>query len=173
MPNKAIHQLPPVTDSDATDVFHIVRDVGGNLVDRKIARSLVSQTIYTYDTVIESADVLTLYTTPVQIVPVPAAGKIILPLVVLVTETGGTTDYSSGSILIGSQSTLSDTVYTVTVVAPGTTGGYPKVFGFPTTSLGGAAAIAEEALYAKVFTADPTTGDRDWVFRTYYQLLDA
>lgn len=173
MSNKAIHQLPAVSDQDATDLLHIARDNSGTYVDRSIRRDLVAQQVYTYTTQIQSADILTMFTTPVKITPAIDA-KILIPLLVLITETGSTTDYVLASFLaVGSDSTLSDSAYHATLTGPQTSLGQERVFGtsgvFGTT----AAVRAGDALFMKATSANPTTGDGDWLVRTYYIALDA
>lgn len=174
MPNKAIHQLPAVSDQDPTDVLHIARDIAGTYYDRSIRRDLVAQQVYQYNTAIASADILTLNTTPVKITPgIPE--KIIVPVAVLITEVGGTTDYATATQLGVCTDSLkgADGQYIIGLSIPDTSAGADKVIGLPGVATSLTGVIAWEALYLRAESTNPTAGDRDWNIRIYYTVIDA
>lgn len=165
MANKAIHQLPAVSDVEQEDLFHVVRDPGYGYTDYKLQAAFLLPAYYTASVFIESAAVLTLYDTPVTILAAQGEGTVIVPRFATVQYSNGTTNYvtaggvairpigASSGYLVSGAMTGGDTV-SVWSEANGT-GGSPEDTGCEVFAPG----------------SNPTTGDYDVTITMYYHLL--
>jgi hypothetical protein len=172
MSNRAVNQLPLATDSDDSDVFHLVRVVGGNPVDRKIPASLVRAPVLTSGANISNAQILDLHNTPVVIAGPPPAGKILVPLVVMVTEVGATVSFAQPPLLVGSTTTVSDTVYHMIGSGPGTAP-LDKCILYPRNGTSRSMVAEGDTISLMAEGANPTGGDGEYSVLTTYILVDA
>lgn len=170
--NRAVNQLPLVVGTDDTDVLHLVRVVGGTPEDRKIARSLVSAEIQTSGSILSNAQILDLYDTPVEITLAAAPGKVIVPEQVFIAEVGATVSFGGPTLVVGSTSTLSDTVYNMVAGGPEAPPS-DKVIMYPYTSATRAPIVAGDSLSIKALGSNPTGGDGEYSITILYKILDA
>jgi hypothetical protein len=172
MSNRAVNQLPLATDSDDSDVFHLVRVVGGNPVDRKIPASLVRAPVLTSGANISNAQILNLHNTPVIIAGPPPAGKIIIPLVVMVAEVGATVSFGAPPLLVGGTATVSDTVYHMIGTGPDTAP-LDRTVLYPRAGTNRAAVTDGDTISLMAEGSNPTGGDGEYSVLTTYILVDA
>jgi hypothetical protein len=159
MANKAIHQLPSAGPREDGDVLYIVR-AGG---DFQLPASGMAPAILQESTVLSSAQVLALFTTPVQVVSAAPAGMVNVPVGCIIQFSGGTTNYAgSTAIFLGGTSTLSSVNYAL--------GGdisdrsAPYAMGVSTSSR----INTGDPLSVMVPTSNPTTGDSTLTLTTYF-----
>lgn len=159
--NRAINQFPALTELQDGDLLYTVRAA----TDYSVDASTFAGRVLSVRVTIPTASVLTLFTTPFEIIPAPAAGQVILPLRAVLFLVDGSVDYTTNTNLFLATETGTDVasfdigdVNTTPQVNNGTAGGVVK---------------AGEALQAKVATGNPTTGDYDIELLVFYQLIDA
>lgn len=172
MSNRSTIQLPVVSDQDATDVLHISRDIAGVQSDRHIIREDAVPLWYTQQTLILSADVLTLNTTPVEVVPAPAADEYLIPRYLTVKFLNGTVDYATNVTLkLGPTGLVGSTYFTHTsdISDMSTT----KCSVPSSTGTASSAIAIGVGLSVMVLTGDPTAGDSDIVVTVHYQKTHA
>lgn len=165
--------MQQTTSEHSSDVMYLVRTSGVSPANYSIARSLVAQQIRQTIVTVESADVLTLFSTPVQIVA-GVAGKFIIPdRIILVLDSGASTNYATNTqAIFGTESLISTTNFTVTGGLPTMTGGSIAFPGY--SNLGQVTSmVAGDGLFMSVKTGNPTTGDGDVTLVVQYILLDA
>lgn len=172
MSNKSTVQLPQVDDLDPSDVMHLSRDVGGTRTDLHINRQDAVPQYFTQTTIIPAAQVLTLFTTPREVVTAPPASQYILAKDLIVTFTGGTLSYATNTDLrLGPTGSVSSTTYThkSDISNP-----FNPVYSPPVSSGTAASSIvAGTGLSVKIMTGNPTTGDYDVNVTVIYQKIDA
>lgn len=161
MPNQAINQFPEVTTLLDGDLLYTVRGT----TDHSVDASTFAGRILVQTTVIPTASVLTLGTTPFQIIPAPAASLVILPLRSVIYMTDGTVNYTTSTDLFLATETGADIAQFDISDASLT----PQV----NSALTGAVVKAGEALEANTAGVNPTTGDYDITVTVWYQLIDA
>ena len=160
MPNRAIHQFPNTANRlDEDDLIYTVR----NGLDYRMPAYLLPPTIYTAQAVIAAADVLTLFSSPVAIIPAPAAGKYIWPRLALIEFSGGSADYATN-----------------TQLGIGTNNGDPVLIGdisdrtAPNTAYAQVNGILNpgQPLLAYVLGGNPTAGNSDLTITMWYSILN-
>ncbi len=163
MANKSITQLPSAGARQSGDVTIIVRSG----VNYQLEVDAMTPPLSSATTVLSSAQVLALNTTPVNVVPNAPAGKVNSPVRALVQFSGGTSDYATNvNLVIGSRTTVGDADYIlVTTIGDRTAPIYA-------VNTGPGKAATGDALAAYVLTGDPTGGDSDLTITTWYQQLD-
>lgn len=164
MPNRSISQLIFSNTRQDTDVLYVVRDGGDyQLPASAMAPAIVSETV-----TLTTAQVLTLNTTPVQVVTPPPAGVAAYAVRAVIQFDGGSADYATNTtLLIGSTGTVSGTDNMLGADIQDSSFG--PVLGGP---MGGfAKAAGGVGLSAFIATGNPTTGDRDLIITTYYYLV--
>ena len=162
MPNKAIHQLTFSSTREDDDRLYVVREG----VDYQIPMSALAPALLSQTTVIPAADVLTLNTTPVQVVDNAPAGFAAFPVRAVVQFSGGSVDYATNTnLLIGSTGSVSDT----NSLLSGPIIDRSVIVGMYQT---GSGPIADGVgLSAYVETGNPTAGNSDLTITTFYYLL--
>lgn len=162
MSNKAILQLPNGGARQAGDATIIVRSgVNYQLEVDAMIPALLSQS-----TVIASADVLTLFTTPVQVVDNAPAGYVNIAVKGVIQFSGGTSDYATNTTLnFGSSSTVSDTDFFMQSDI--------QDRGDPINAVVQTAgkAVVGDGISVAVATGNPTGGDSDLTITTWYYQL--
>ena len=161
MPNQAINQFPEVTSLLDGDLLYTVRGT----TDHSVDASTFAGRILVQTTVIPTASVLTLGTTPFQIIPAPAASLVILPLRSVIYMTDGTVDYAtSPSMFLATEtgSNFAEFVIDDATLTPQVNGCFANVV-----------LKAGEAIEANTAGANPTAGDYDITVTVWYQLIDA
>ena len=162
MPNRAINQFSNAASLQDGDLLYAVRGT----TDYKIDAATFAGRIQSFQTVIASADVLTIGTTPVIVVPAPSASQVLLPVMVYFQYINGTLDYTSSGDL---------SLFDVGV-------GYTYAFANIMGSIGdgnvmgmtGAPLTAGAGLYLSTSDgADPTGGDTDMKVIVYYTVHNA
>ena len=162
MPNKAINQLANAANRTDQDWFYIVRSGA----DLKLQGSNMAPQLLVQKTIIESADVLTLNTTPVLVVPAAPAGYSIAPRGGIVEFSGGSTNYAANTTLMLISSTALGFPVRVASIVNRL---IPNAFITPATSTP-SPCIEGDSLSAQVLTGDPTTGDSDLTITVWYEL---
>ena len=164
MSNKSINQLPEAGNSLPGDVYILVR--GG--VNYKIQRSNMPPAILTAQVTIPSADVLTLNTTPVLVVPAAPAGYVVIPVGGIIEFANGSANYAVNTTLVaGSTTTISNTVYSIVGSIADRT--IPNAIAAAATSIL-SPTVDGDSVSVKVITGNPTTGDSDLTITIYYYL---
>jgi hypothetical protein len=161
MPNRAINQFSNAASLQDGDLLYAVRGT----TDYKIDAATFAGRIQSFQTVIASADVLTIGTTPVIVVPAPSASQVLLPVMVFFQYINGTTDY------VGTDLALVD-------AAQSESYGVALIMGIlgdgNVMTMTGAALIAGDGLYLSTFDGlDPTGGDSDLKVIVYYSVHNA
>ena len=167
MPSRATSQLTQVSDAQADDLLYAVRDNGyGVWSDLAIRKQDLVPDIDSVSVTIESADVLTLYDTPVTILPAET-GYLLAPIFIVINFSGGTTPYATNTnMLFYSQATSSDYFTQVNInQTPGRTiVGQAAPDGFYATD-------ANSDFLCTVENGNPTAGDSDLNITVYYQRI--
>jgi hypothetical protein len=156
MPNRAINQFSNAASLQDGDLLYAVRGT----TDYKIDAATFAGRIQSFQTVIASADVLTIGTTPVIVVPAPSASQVLLPVMVFFQYINGTTDYTGPDLAMvdAAQNEIYALAQTMGVSGDG------NVMGMTSGAL-----IAGDGLYLSTFDqTDPTTGDYDMKVIVYY-----
>jgi hypothetical protein len=162
MPNKAIHQLAFSDTRQSDDRLYVVRQG----VDYQIPASAMAPALLQQTTFIESADVLTLNDTPVQVVDPVGTGLIAYPVRAVIQFSDGTTDYATNTeLVIGASASVDDTNYQLAGnIADASEALFMASGGVPLTGDG-------DGLSAYVRTGNPTAGNYDLTVTVYYYLL--
>ena len=161
MPNRAINQFPAITELQDGDLLYTVRAA----TDYSVDASTFAGRVLSVRVTIPTASVLTLFTTPFEIIPAPAADKVILPLRAVLFLVDGSVDYTTNTNLFLATETGTD-VASFDITSAANT---PQV-----NSAGqGGIVKAGEALEARVDAGNPTAGDYDAEILVFYQLIDA
>lgn len=171
MGSKAVHQFTQVTNEDPTDVLPAVRYTGGVPGNISIERAAIAYQRLDRTVTIDSADVLTLFTTA-QPVVFGVSGKIIIPWFSLLTRSGGSVNWATNTtVILGAADTLDNTHYTLIgtlpIVAFPSTVIYP---GFTNTGEITSVGVGED-LFIKSKTGNPTAGDGDLSVKVFYALV--
>jgi len=158
MPNRAINQFSNAASLQDGDLLYAVRGT----TDYKIDAATFAGRIHSFQTIIASADVLTIGTTPVIVVPAPSASQVLLPVMVFFQYINGTTDYT------GPDLALVD-------AAQNESYGLGLGMGFigdgNVMGMTGAALTAGTGLFLSTFDGtDPTGGDSDLKVIVYYSV---
>lgn len=169
----AIHQFQQVTTDDPTDVLAAVRTSGVSPENIQIPRSKIGMELIVSPAIlIPSADVLTLNSTPVELLE-GVTGKMIVPMQLLMELSGASTNYATNiQAIAGTESAISDTNFTLTGSLPTMAN---ATMCFPGYSNAGqiTGMVGGDGLFLSVMTGNPTTGDGDVVCTVIYQLWDA
>lgn len=162
MPSKAIHQLAFSDTRQSDDRLYVVRQG----VDYQIPASAMAPALLQQTTLIESADVLTLNTTPVQVVDPVGTGLIAYPVRAVIQFSDGTTNYATNiQMVIGATSTVDDTNFQLAAnINDASAEQFMAAAGNPSTAEG-------DGLSAYVTTGNPTAGNYDLTVTVYYYLL--
>lgn len=159
MPNKAIHQLAFTGTREATDVVYIVRSGS----DFQLPLDAMIPALSSQTTVIQSADVLTLNTTPIQVVDDAPSGYVNIPVRAIVQFSGGTADYATNTqFVIGATGQVSDTDYTLATSIADRSDPISAYIAVSGTNPDGS------GLSAYVTVGDPTAGDSDLTVTTWF-----
>jgi hypothetical protein len=161
MPNRAINQFPNAASLQDGDLLYAVRGT----TDYKIDAATFAGRIQAFQTVIASADVLTIGTTPVIVVPAPSASQVLIPVMVFFQYSNGTTDYTGPDLALvdAAQNEIYGTAQTMGFSGDG------NVMGITSGAM-----IAGDGLYLSTFDqTDPTTGDYDMKVIVYYTVHNA
>lgn len=170
MANQAIHQRPLASNRLAGDVIMIDR-TGGTF---KVDETYLMPKLYAARVLIESADVLTMGTTPILVVQPPPAGHVLIPLRGLIEFSGGTVNYAVNTdCALGSTSTLTDSAYTLTgkITCLDSMSAFDMQVSnmlTPECTAGVSPTLKDEGLSLKVIGGDPTTGDSDLTVTVWY-----
>lgn len=159
--NRAINQFPALTELQDGDLLYTVRAA----TDYSVDASTFAGRVLSVRVTIPTASVLTLFTTPFEIIPAPAAGQVILPLRAVLFLVDGSVDYATNTSLLLA-TTTGTSVCTFDIQDVLTT---PQVNGTGLSPV----VKAGEALRASIETGNPTTGDYDIELLVFYQLIDA
>lgn len=160
MANKAIHQLQEATELQDGDVLIVARPSGGSFVDRKIdAATFPQRTLYASVTV-PSASVLTLGTTPFELLPAQGAGTTIQVLQMAITTSGQTTPYDTENVLVGTQLEFDASLIFVD-------GAYICAEAVPQATL-----PAPNQPLNLTAASDLTSGDGDLVIQVWYRIIN-
>ncbi len=165
MPNKAINQLVYTPDRTDDDRHYIVRSA----TDYQILGASFAPKLEAASVLIPSAQVLTLFTTPVQVVPAAPAGYINIPIGGTIEFSGGGADYATNTtLLVGSTSALTSSVYTlVGSIADRSTANAAYLPSGAAVS----PTIEADSLSVMIQTGNPTAGDSDILVTVYYNIL--
>ena len=168
MPSRSTSQLTQVSDAQADDLLYAVRDNGyGVWSDLAIRRQDLVPDIDSVSVTIESADVLTLYDTPVTILPAET-GYLLAPIFIVISFSGGTTPYATNTVLRFYSDSATSAEYFASVSIAQTPGitmvGQGAPLGYYQTDDNG-------ALVCSVLTGNPTAGDSDLNITVYYQRI--
>ena len=160
MANRAIHQQPFASNRVAGDVFMIDRSTN----TLKLDESTLPPTLLTAQVVIAAADVLTMFTTPVQVIPAADAGTAYLIRGGVIEFANGTTNYATNV-----------TASRVGTSTP-TNAGYGALINDRTLvplfyELTGCAIVQGDGVSIKVLTGNPTAGDSDITVTVYYYVI--
>jgi hypothetical protein len=162
MPNKSISQLAFSDTRQSDDRLYVVRQG----VDYQIPASAMAPALLQQTTFIESADVLTLNDTPVQVVDPVGTGLIAYPVRAVIQFSDGTTDYATNTnIVIGATSTVDDANYQLA----GNIADASEALSM--ASIGASLTGDGDGLSAYVTTGNPTAGNYDLTVTVYYYLL--
>lgn len=169
MGSRATHQLPLKTDFDPEDVFYIVRETSpGVWEDFQIARSSLGLELKQASYTITSASILTLNSTPVEIVQPSDSTKSIVPKFIIFDLENSTTPYATNTQLVIGDSNVGSSNYwgimSLTMAVNGR--GVIYSVGYVTPLLMGVG--IGDPLTVTVLTGDPTDGDGDLTFTVYY-----
>ncbi len=176
MADKSVPQLTAITSTTSGDLYHVVRSsidykIDYDDLEESIRGGADADTIYYASLVIASADVLTLNATPLLLIAAPAAGIHIHVIKSSVKVTFNTTAYAANmhidiytdTAVIQQERISSCLNATVTR----TSQGQPQAISAATdTQL-----IGGKAVYVKVPTGNPTTGDSDIEVFVSYKLV--
>jgi hypothetical protein len=162
MPSKAIHQLPFSSTREDDDRFYVVRnDTDYQIPGSAMAPALLSQTV-----VIPTASVLTLNTTPVQVVDPSPAGFAIFPVRAVVQFSAGTNYGTNTQLVIGGTTTVDDSTYGLLCDI---SDGSAAVGMYLSANL---KTVDGDSLSAYVTTGNPATGTRNLTITTFYYLIE-
>jgi hypothetical protein len=162
MPNRAINQFSNAASLQDGDLLYAVRGT----TDYKIDAATFAGRIQSFQTIIASADVLTIGTTPVIVVPAPSASQVLLPVLVFFQYINGTTDYISTGDLYLYDGSLGEYYGSAFGMGASGDGNVMTMYGAPL--------IAGAGLYLSTQDlADPTTGDYDLKVIVYYSVHNA
>ena len=164
MPNKAIHQLAFSNTVQGDDRLYVVREGA----DYQIQASAFGPALLSQTVVISSAEVLTLNTTPIQVVDNAPDGFSVFGIRSVVQFSGGSTNYATNTeLVIGNTGTVSDTDFQlVGDIADRTSAiGLASVNNSTNYSVG-------NGLSAYITGANPTAGNSDLVITTFYYLVE-
>ena len=163
MPNKSINQMPSLLSLQDGDLLYAVR----SSTDYKVDAATFAGRVQAFETLIPSADVLTIGNTPVNVVPAPTASQVIVPLMVFFKYESGTTDYVSTGDLVLINAAAGATYGTA--IGMGSTAGDGN-----TMTMTGDLLDAGAGLFLCTSdVADPTTGDYDLRVIVYYTIANA
>lgn len=151
----------------------LVRNFLTNLVDSNV-NNTDDVGIFSTETSIVSADVLTAYTTPVELVPAPGAGKIIVPLMIMTYM-----DYNSAAYATNTTMRFGwDGASAGTAVLYGTQGSIINqttdmiAWFLPTsTSVASITSAVNKNFCFSVSTGDPTAGNSPLVVYCTYLVI--
>jgi len=168
MPSRATSQLTQVSDAQNDDLLYAVRDNGyGVWSDLAIRKQDLVPDIDSVSITIESADVLTLYDTPVTILPAET-GYLLAPIFLTINFSGGATPYATNTVLRFYSDSATSTEYFTSVSIAQTPGvtivGQAAPLGYYQTDENG-------AFVCSVLTGNPTAGDSDLNITLYYQRI--
>jgi hypothetical protein len=169
--SKSVPQLTEKTDREDDDLFHIVR---GN-IDYKQKRSNMfpagADTIYFGSLTITSAQVLALNGTPLSFIVSPGSGKAIELTAFSASITFNSAAYATNVSLNAYTDTATESQFTITNFLNATV--TRMLRGFPTAVSGATKTqiIANKAVYVKVDTGNPTTGDSDITIYFSYKII--
>ena len=161
MPNQAINQFPEVTSLLDGDLLYTVRGT----TDHSVDASTFAGRILVAEVVIPTAQVLTIGTTPVQIVAAPAADKVLIPLITVYQYLDGTTPFTTSADLC-IESNGGGVLQTAIGMGDET---QANVMG----SNGGASAAGASLRATTTDADDPVGGDFDLRVVIYYTIADA
>jgi hypothetical protein len=162
MPNRAINQFPNAASLQDGDLLYAVRGT----TDYKVDAATFAGRIQSFQTTIASADVLTIGTTPVIVVPAPSASQVLLPVMVYFQYINGTTDYTSTGDLWLYDVGLGQYYGAAIGMGASGDGNVMTMLGAPLTA--GAGLYLSTADFA-----DPATGDYDMKVIVYYTVHNA
>jgi hypothetical protein len=178
MANKSVPQLDAVTSLADADLFHVVV----SNVDKKITKenlatailgSSTSPTIYSGTATINSAAILTINTTPIQLIAAAGAGKAIVMLgTTTVTSTYGTVAYATNTnVEIYTDTATEAQIFFQTVLnntLTRTTMG--SVLNAPAAA--NTQIIANKGIYLTTLSGNPTAGDGSITINYQYIIID-
>lgn len=163
MPSKSIHQLTFSPTRQDDDRLYVVRSG----VDYQIPMSALAPQLLSQTTVIDTSDVLTLNTTPVQVVDAAPSGFVAFPVRAVIQFSGGSVDYATNTqLVIGSSTTVDDTSYNLI----GDISNRGQAIGMYAAAIT-PKVIDGDGLSAYVQTGNPTAGNSDLTITTFYYLL--
>jgi len=159
MANRSIHQQPFASNRVAGDVFMIDRSTN----TLKLDESALPPTLLTAQVVIASADVLTMFTTPIQVIPAADAGTVYF-------VRGGIIEFANGSANYATN-TNAMLVSTTTPTAPAFLASIASRTVVPLFSqTGTASVVAGDSVSITVQTGNPTAGDSDLTVTVWYYI---
>ena len=164
MPNRSISQLSEVTQLQDGDLFVIARPSGGAFVDRSIDAATFPQRTLQIDVTIPTASVLTLGTTPYELIPAPGAGLAIVPKAMLVRLEDGTTDYTTNTN-VSIKAAGGNEVFSIPIDSAALS---PLV---ATGVLAGGNLVDNAALVAEEQTGNPAAGNYNLRCSIWYQIV--
>lgn len=176
MADKSVPQLTAVTSTTSGDLYHVVRSNIDYKIDfddlaRDVRGGASSPIIYESTTSMSSAELLAGFTTPKLMVAAPAAGYAIEVISCSAQLTFVSAAYATNTAIIIYTDTATDNQFEFTAIlastATKTSRGILQGSGGTATI----AIIAAKALYMKVKTGNPITGDGTLKVYTCYRLV--
>ncbi len=161
MANRSIFQQPFASNRVAGDVFMIDRST----YTLKLDESTLPPTLLTAQVVIASADVLTMFTTPVQVIPAADAGTAYLIRAAIMEFDNGSVNYATNTSVALYSTTQASTPSYVASIADRT------VVPLFTPSTVGGANVEGDSVSIAVQTGNTTTGDSDITVTVYYYVI--
>jgi hypothetical protein len=145
------------------------------MVTQNNVSQLVTQEWLPFSVTIPSADVLTLNTTPVVLIPAQGAGVGILVSEVSFSITYGTVAYATNGVLnVGCDTaTIAQFSSTAAAFLFATVSRTVRAGGVLTTAAGNTQIIANKAITASVATGNPTAGDSVITIQGVYKQIAA
>ena len=177
MADKSVPQLTAKTSSVSGDLFHLVRDNVDYKIDfddlqTSIIGGTAGEIIYKASLTIATADVLTLFATPLLIVAAPAAGYHI-------EVVNATAKITYNSIAYATNTTLTLIIDTATVACvnfgtawlSATATKISNGLSATSTGVSDTQLIAAKGLYVKVATGNPTAGNSEVRVYVSYRIV--
>lgn len=177
MGNKSVPQLDAVSTLDDANLFHVVVDN----VDKKITKANLKTsilgtdsftTIYTTTVTLTSAQILSSYTTPIELISSAGTGKAIVPLRAIMKIDYGTTAYATNT---NPAIYLASSNKNIFLAAGSLAATLSKIFVMGLDTAYGATdeqIIEDKAVYFKTLTGNPTAGDSLITLYIQYIIID-
>lgn len=163
MPNKSINQMPSLLSLQDGDLLYAVRAS----TDYKVDAATFGGRVQAFETLIPSAEILTIGTTPVVVVPAPTAAQIAVPILVFFAYESGSADYvSTGDLVLANAAA---TAIYGNAIGMGSTAGDGNTMGM----VGDLLDAGADLMLTTSDAADPTTGNYDLRVIVYYTIANA